>query len=500
MSPVLKFGTAALFAILLSMGTALADDKCLTCHEATGDKPSSLFRHDVHFAKGISCAGCHGGNASAEDMEVAMDRKAGFIGVPKGDEISRRCTSCHGSPERMKGFGSSLPTDQWENLQASVHSKLSISGKEHIVQCTTCHDVHGIVSVKDASSPVYPLNVVKTCAKCHSDAAFMRTYNPSMPVDQLDKYRTSVHGMLNAKGDPKTAECASCHGSHDIRSAKDLRSRVAPANVPVTCGRCHSDPAYMKPYKIPTDQLEKFTKSVHGIALLQKRDRGAPACNSCHGNHGAAPPGLASISKVCGTCHALNADLFAVSPHKKAYDQRGLPECETCHGNHEIVAATDKLLGVSPEAVCSKCHTDRQNTAGFVVARTMRQLIDSIESAERSAGKLIDDAEQKGMEVSEPKFRLRDVRQARLQSRTQVHSFNEENFRKTVEPGIRTAEMITQDANEAVKEYYFRRLGLGISTIIITILAVSLFLYVRRLERHRKPGSASRSHSHHTQR
>ena len=94
------------------------------------------------------------------------------------------------------------------------------------------------------------------------------------------------------------------------------------------------------------------------LLCFKKNDIGAPACNSCHGNHAATPPGVESISKVCGTCHALNAELFSSSPHKKAFDQQNLPECETCHGNHEIIIASDKLLGIAPEAVCSKCHTE----------------------------------------------------------------------------------------------------------------------------------------------
>ncbi len=319
-----------------SVGFVLAQDKCLSCHESTvGGKPVELFKSDVHHAKGISCAGCHGGNSKVEDMEQAMDKKAGYIGVPKGDEISKACANCHANVEKMRALHSTLPTDQFANLQESVHGKLATNGKEKIAQCTTCHHAHGIVSVRNPASPVYPLNVVKTCTKCHADPAFMRTYNPSLPVDQLDKYRTSVHGTRNAKGDPKVAECANCHGSHDIRDAKDTKSRVYAVNIPSTCSHCHSNAEYMKEYGIPTDQFDKFSKSVHGIALLQKHDLGAPACNSCHGNHAATPPGIESVSKVCGTCHALNADLFASSPHKKAFDDRKLPECETCHSNHE---------------------------------------------------------------------------------------------------------------------------------------------------------------------
>jgi len=477
------FSAAAMILALAPKESLFANDQCIECHQTAGDKPSELFKHDIHYSKGVSCAGCHGGNANAEDMEQAMDKKAGFIGVPKGDEISKTCAVCHSSPEKMKSFASSLPTNQWEFLQTSVHAKLSLKGKEHIVQCITCHNAHGIVPVKNSSSPVYPLNVVKTCTRCHADAAFMRSYNPSLPIDQLEKYRTSVHGMRNAKGDAKTAECASCHGSHDIRSAKDVKSKVYASTVPETCAACHSNVNMMKPYKIPTDQYEKYTKSVHGVALLQKHDQGAPACNSCHGNHGATPPGVQSISKVCGTCHALNADLFSKSPHKKAFDERNLPECETCHGNHEILPATDKLLGISPDAVCSRCHSDHENVKGYQSAGHMSKMLDSLETVEQSAINLVENAEQKGMEISEAKFKLREVRQARLQARTVIHAFNEEQFQTTILQGRTISVAIVQEAKNAVDEYYFRRIGLFIATLIISLVALLLYLYVRRMEK-----------------
>jgi predicted CXXCH cytochrome family protein len=242
----------------------------------------------------------------------------------------------------------------------------------------------------------------------------------------------------------------------------------------------------MKSYGIPTDQFAKFSKGVHGKALLERHDVGAPACNDCHGNHGATPPGVESVSMVCGTCHALNADLFAASPHKKAFDERKLPECETCHSNHEIIAATDKLLGVAPEAVCSQCHSATKSSAGFHAAATMRSLIDSLEGSERSAAALMDEAEQKGMEVSESRFKLRDARQARLQSRTMVHAFDEKKFAEVVDHGLAVAGTVNQEGREAVGEYYFRRWGLGVATIIITIVGLSLYALIRRIERRQK--------------
>lgn len=458
-------------------------DQCFVCHSTLEDNASTLFRKDIHYRKGLTCASCHGGNAHTDDMEKAMSPEAGFIGVPKGDAVSAMCAGCHSSPEKMSGLGSNREGKQWEMLQTSAHGKTSTAGGERILQCTTCHDTHGIVSVTDVRSPVHSGNVVKTCGTCHSSASYMRRYNPALPIDQVEKYKTSVHGVRYAKGDWNVAECASCHGSHDIRPATDVRSSVHALNLPATCANCHSDAQLMKAYKIPTDQFDKFAGSVHGKALLEKKDLGAPACNDCHGNHGAMPPGVESISNVCGTCHALNAELFGASPHKKAFDAQKLPECETCHGNHAIIAATNELLGVGSEAMCGKCHAPDTNAKGFEVARTMRSLIDSLESLEANASLLLSEAEQKGMEVGEAKFKLRDARQARLQSRTMVHAFDQGKFEEVVHPGLTIATVVLGEAQVALEEYVFRRMGLGFATLIITLLAVSLYLYIRRIER-----------------
>lgn len=479
---------AVSFLVLLTSAvlqkSAVAQDQCLMCHEAIEDKNATLFKRDIHFAKGLSCTTCHGGNASKEEMDLAMDSKAGYIGVPKGDSISAICAKCHSNASVMlKKYNSVLPLDQMESLRSGVHGKLSTSGKERIAQCTSCHGAHGIAVKTSTASLVHPFNLPITCSKCHSSASYMRAYNPNLPIDQLDKYRTSVHGKRNASGDAKAAECASCHGSHEILSAKDVRSHVYPTNLPATCATCHSNATYMRGYEIPSDQFGEFSKSVHGRALLEKKDLGAPACNDCHGNHGAMPPGVESISKVCGTCHALNAELFSASPHKKAFDARKLPECETCHGNHEVVATTDELLGVGKGAVCAWCHGKDEASKGNRVARTMRQLVDSLVAAEDEATLLVNDAEQKGMEVGEAGFKLREVRQSRLEARTKVHSFNEEQLREVAQRGFMAASNASKEAVMAIDQYFFRRWGLLVASLIITILGASLFIYIRRIER-----------------
>ncbi len=471
-------------SLLFSFGKIEAGkDQCYICHESVGSAEAVLYKKDIHFQMGISCAACHGGDESSDDMDKAMSKDAGYKGVPKGNAITEACIKCHASSEMMKKFGVKIPTNQFELLKNSVHGKLSLDGSQRIVQCITCHNAHGIVEVTNPASPVYPTNVPETCGKCHSNPAYMRSYDPSLPVDQLSKYRTSVHGIRNAKGDPKPAQCESCHGSHGILSVKDPKSSVYPTNVPATCSHCHSNVEYMKQYKIPTDQYENYSKSVHGIALLQKHDIGAPACNSCHGNHAATPPGVKSISKVCGTCHALNADLFSSSPHKKAFDKLNLPECETCHSNHYIITATDKLLGVSPDAVCSRCHQQNKSPKGYYVAKEMKQMIDSLESSEKNSMNLIQEAEQKGMEVAEAEFKLRDANQARLEAKTMVHSFDEAKFNEVIDKGLKVTSSVKVEAADAIHEFYFRRIGLGVSLVIISFLALILYFYIRRIER-----------------
>jgi predicted CXXCH cytochrome family protein len=255
----------------------------------------------------------------------------------------------------------------------------------------------------------------------------------------------------------------------------------------------------MKGRQVPTDQFQLYATSVHGKALLEKNDLAAPACNDCHGNHAATPPGIQSISKVCGTCHALNDELFSGSAHKKAFDELGLPECETCHGNHDIVTATSELLGAEDTAICSRCHAEDQNPRGFAFARDIRFLVDSLDEAYGYADTLVRDARQKGMEIGEAEFRLREARQARLEARTVIHSFNEERTQAVLSKGLATTSLVAGEAQKAIDEYYFRRTGLGVSTIIITILAVSLYLFIRRLERsqERSPSRPTTANNHH---
>jgi predicted CXXCH cytochrome family protein len=308
----------------------------------------------------------------------------------------------------------------------------------------------------------------------------MRKYNPSLRTDQYSQYQTSVHGKLLAKGDLKVAVCIDCHSVHDIRAPKDTRSTVHPLNVPKTCARCHADAAYMKDHKIPTDQYAGYTDSVHYKALTVRGDLSAPTCVTCHGNHGAAPPGVDTVQNVCSTCHVFQAQLFESSAHKEAFKAASLGGCITCHSNHRIAHPDDTLLGTGNKSVCTNCHSD--GDPGFKAAGEMRAQIDKLDTSLKSAKELLDKAEDSGMEVSEARTAEDQARDALTKARVTIHSLQPAKVGQDIEAGIKVSEKAQQAGTAALAERDYRRKGLGFSLIAIFIMVVALGLYIRQLE------------------
>jgi predicted CXXCH cytochrome family protein len=325
-----------------------------------------------------------------------------------------------------------------------------------------------------------PKDVPRFCGKCHSNAEFMKTFNPALRVDQEAEYGTSVHGKLVKQGDPRPATCISCHGVHGIRAVSDTNAPVYPTNVAQTCGQCHANTDYMRSYSIPTDQLQKYSGSVHAEALLDKQDLSAPTCNNCHGNHGAAPPGVASVANVCGTCHTRQSELFQKSPHKAPFEAAELAGCVVCHSNHEIRTPSDEMLGVGEKAICVSCHTE--GDAGYQAAERMRGMIDQLRVHINEAQQVLDRAARAGMEVSRPLFELKDAQDKLINARVVVHSFSPEPFEAAINPGLEVAERTHRAGQSALAELQFRRKGLASSLIFISLAVFGIYLKIRQIE------------------
>lgn len=410
-----------LFPLLFLPALASAQNNCLDCHLALEDDaltpPASAWAEDLHAARGLTCASCHGGDPAANvddgDYERALDPKKGYIGVPEARDV----------PE--------------------------------------------------------------LCGKCHSDAVFMRGYDPNLAVDQVAQYWTSVHGQRLREGDEKVANCTSCHGAHGVISTKDPRSLVYPTRIPETCGRCHGSAEHMNGYGIPTTQLEEYRESVHGKALFVEGDLGAPTCNSCHGNHGAAPPGLESVSRVCGICHAIQAELFSRSPHQDAFEAMEFPQCEVCHDNHAVAAPSDQMIGTESGAVCLQCHDQGE---ALDVASGIRERIERLKAAEIAARGVVERADRAGMEVSDAELALIDAHQALVQARNLVHAFAVEPVDEKVEEGLEIARGAEEMGVAALSELDFRRKGLLVSLFFILVMVVGLYLKIRQIESPREGG------------
>ena len=333
--------------------------------------------------------------------------------------------------------------------------------------------------------------VVAFCARCHSDPAAMHDFNPGLPTDQLAKFKDSPHGhALLDLHDDRAPSCVSCHGVHGIRPAKDPLSKVYAQRVPETCGACHANPQTMAGFTradgspLPTNQLAEFRTSVHGKALLQRGDLGAPACNDCHGNHAASPPGVAKVSHSCSLCHSANASLFDGSKHKIAFDQHGWAECSKCHGNHAIPKTHDKMLATGPGALCTDCHRQfAHNPKCEATAEYFHKTLTGMDEARDDLTVVSEKLAAKGLDVDPINNQLTEIADTLKKSRTYVHSFSRNAFEQVAKPGEEAVAQTKVLVKKARAEYRYRQLGLAASIAIIGILMGALYLKLRQMEK-----------------
>jgi len=397
-----------------------------------------------------------------------------LLGSVARAQTPNSCLDCHSAldpPYKVTG----------EQFSQDIHAQKGLT-------CASCHGGDPSKDDQDAMSKqagfrgkIARKDVPALCGRCHSDGAYMRQYNPSLRTDQFAQYLTSVHGKLRAKGDEKVAVCTDCHGVHDLRPANDTRSKVHPLNIAQTCARCHADAVYMKGYSIPTDQFAGYSASVHHEALTVRGDLSAPTCTTCHGNHGAAPPGVSTVQNVCSTCHVFQAQLFESSPHKAAFESASLPGCVTCHSNHRIAHPTDAMLGTGPQSVCTNCHTE--GDAGYQAATQIAQQLDRLDTSVKGANEILDRAESAGMEVSDAQLEQDQARDSLTKSRVAIHSANPARVQQDVDAGLQIATKTHQEGASALKERDYRRKGLAWSLLAIVAVVIGLRLYVRQIER-----------------
>ena len=340
---------AAAMLLLAATGNAtaqIANDQCLKCHDGmnlAAMEPSALAAM-VRIPAGQSPVLRDKARVPALRVEEAPFAASVHAGLA--------CVDCHRGVERLP-HDQHLPviscadchTDAQQALAQGVHRP--VEGNHRLrPDCSDCHgDAHTIAAVTQPRGYGLAVSMTRACMRCHDEA----TGEEPSPADS---YRDNIHGEgLFQKGLAGSATCADCHGSHAILPPSAEESRLHPAHVMDTCGRCH------------TGVEEIYLGSVHGQHLLAG-DMSAATCTSCHSSHGigrVGEPFLLGVMQECSHCHIELAETYLMSYHGKAASlgEGSVAVCSSCHGAHDILPAADPASRVNEANLiqtCGQCH------------------------------------------------------------------------------------------------------------------------------------------------
>ncbi len=239
-------------------------DQAATCKDCHGDAHHIVYSTNPTSPinrKNISstCAQCHG---NVEEMKkFGLHQLApidsyehsvhGMANLEDGSSAAT-CTDCHGSHNLLR---STNPKSKlyWQNIPntcgkcheniaqtygRSIHGTAVAEGIKDAPTCTDCHGEHEIASIASKESKVSSAHISATCASCHAAERIVTKYR--LPKFAVETYMDSYHGLSMRLGSVTAANCASCHGKHDILPSDDPRSSIHPENLQKTCSVCHA--------------------------------------------------------------------------------------------------------------------------------------------------------------------------------------------------------------------------------------------------------------------
>jgi len=266
---------------------------------------------------------------------------------------AEECLACHGDASLthdVNGKPVSLHVDP-QAFKDSIHGSM--------FTCVDCH-----TDVKNAAHETAPQKI--SCATCHAD--------------EQAAYDRSFHGKAVQGGNSKAATCVDCHGSpHELLPSSDPKSRVHHANIPATCGACHSQKFVMDDDGESAQMVASYQQSVHGHAVAAGSDKAA-VCTDCHGTHeildakdSKSPIFKFNVPMTCGRCHDSISKEFQQSIHGTEIAQGNwlAPVCTDCHGIHSIKSHLDPSSPVAAanlaQATCARCHEGMRLSQEFGV-------------------------------------------------------------------------------------------------------------------------------------
>ncbi|OGZ98740.1 MAG: hypothetical protein A3C07_04630 [Candidatus Sungbacteria bacterium RIFCSPHIGHO2_02_FULL_47_11] len=377
------------------------------------------------------------------------------------EAASNSCLTCH--------------SDMWEEVKGSAHSQQGI-------YCNKCHGGDPTKDDKDlAKGPGTGYigipdkkQAMELCGSCHSDVSVMNFYGTS--TDQLAQYKTSHHGKkLLEEGNAKVAVCSDCHGYHEVLKVSDPNSSVYPSNLPKTCAKCHGNEKLMHSFGLPSDVFEKYKNSVHGKALFEKGDTSVANCASCHGSHGAVPPGFREVGATCGKCHINEKANFQESVHALISDREKFSECVSCHSNHDIQPVSVALY----DQACVKCHTPESKA--FQQGRQIKAILQKADSELKETRQILKQAGIEGFFIEEEEAILEEVRSKVLEMQPLQHKLIYNELADLYAQSDAKIKEIKASIDGKRKGLKWRKVGLIVLWIFILIMVWALNSEYKRI-------------------
>jgi DmsE family decaheme c-type cytochrome len=176
----------------------------------------------------------------------------------------------------------------------------------------------------------------EVCMTCHEDIY--------KSFEKTPHWRTT----LSTRG-PQFQGCESCHGPGSAHVASngtvklfDFQNQSTKA-IDERCLTCHAGGT----------QHMNTINSVHA--------QNGVSCISCHSPHHATTRDFLLVKaqpELCYTCHLDKKAEFSMPFHHRVNE--GIIQCTDCHNVHGTVLPRQVRTASTQDAVCFKCHTDKQ--------------------------------------------------------------------------------------------------------------------------------------------
>lgn len=197
---------------LSNLSPAAQSETCLSCHEQAGKL--THMRSSEHMQAGVTCVECHEAHPSKDAKFVRTSN--GVNPMLKGSQMEL-CMKCH--------------TQVASEFSMPVHHRL----KEGILDCSSCHDMHGSEQPKALKADAKEL-----CISCHQDKRGPFMFEHEAMAEEGCIACHAPHGsagenMLKVR-DPK-ALCLSCHSKE---TGVPPHPRMS-SSTTVDCTKCHTE-------------------------------------------------------------------------------------------------------------------------------------------------------------------------------------------------------------------------------------------------------------------